>query len=150
MSFEADPRAADAGGTIIRIVAGIATDAHGRVLLVRKRGTAVFMLPGGKPAAGEAALEALAREIAEEVGCTLERASAVPLGRFHAPAANEPGYVVEAELFRIALAGTPAPQSEIEELRWLDPHAPGDLPLAALARTVVLPLVRGEIAAATD
>jgi 8-oxo-dGTP pyrophosphatase MutT (NUDIX family) len=139
MSFAADPRAADAGGTIIRIVAGIATDALGHVLMVRKRGTSVFMLPGGKPAAGEAAIEALAREVTEEVGCTLERTSAVPLGRFRAPAANEPGHVVEAELFRVTLTGTPVPQSEIEELRWLDPHAPGDLPLAALARSVVLP-----------
>lgn len=148
MSFEAETRAVEAGGTIIRIVAGIATDASGRVLLVRKRGTAVFMLPGGKPAPGEAALEALAREVAEEVGCGLERASAMPLGRFRAPAANEPGHIVEAELFRVALDGTPAPQSEIEELRWLDPHAPGELALAALARTVVLPLVRGEPQAA--
>ena len=148
MSFEADPRAADAGGTIIRIVAGIATDARGRVLLVRKRGTSVLMLPGGKPAAGEDLLEALAREVAEELGCALMPASAVPLGRFRAPAANEPGHIVEAELFRIALAGTPTPQSEIEELRWLDPDAPGDLPLATLARSVVLPFVRGEIAAA--
>ena len=148
MSFEADPRAAGAGGTTIRIVAGIATDASGRVLLVRKRGTLVFMLPGGKPAAGEGLLEALAREVVEELGCTLMPASAVPLGRFRAPAANEPGHIVEAELFRIALAGTPAPQSEIEELHWLDPHAPGDLPLATLARTVVLPLVCGEPEAA--
>ena len=147
MSFEAETHAADARGTIIRSVAAIATDADGRGLLVRPRGTAMFMLPGGKPAAGEAALDTLDRELAEELGCAPERASAVPLGRFRAPAANEPRPVVEAELLHVALAGTPTPQSEIEELRWVDPRAPGDLPLATLARNVVLAHVRGEVVA---
>jgi len=147
MPFKADTRA-NASGPIIRIVAGITTDARGRVLLVRKRGTAVFMLPGGKPAAGETALDALAREVDEELGCTLMPAPVVPLGRFRAPAANEPDHVVEAELFHVALAGTPAPHSEIEELCWLDPHAPGKVPLAALARNVILTHVNGEPEAA--
>ena len=35
-------------GTPIRIVAALIRDEAGRVLLVRKRGTAAFMQPGGK------------------------------------------------------------------------------------------------------
>ncbi len=33
----------------IRIAAALITRADGRVLLVRKRGTALFLQPGGKP-----------------------------------------------------------------------------------------------------
>ena len=56
---------------VIRIVAGVAVDESGRVLLVRKRGTERFMLPGGKLAEGEGAGKALARELQEELDCTL-------------------------------------------------------------------------------
>ena len=49
----------------IQIVAAVAVDAEGRVLLVRKRGTLVFMQPGGKLESEEMPIEALRREIAE-------------------------------------------------------------------------------------
>lgn len=131
----------------IRIVAAVVVDACGRLLLVRKRGTAAFMLPGGKPEPGEAALDALDRELREELGCGLQPGSAVPMGRAAAPAANEPGRTVEAELFGVALAGEAVAQAEIDELRWIDPAAPGDLRLAQLARDAVLPRVVAELAA---
>ena len=41
--------------------------ADGRVLTVRKRGTSRFMLPGGKPEAGEQPMDTAVREIQEEV-----------------------------------------------------------------------------------
>ena len=37
----------------IFVSAAVITDAAGRVLVVRKHGTTVFMQPGGKPEAGE-------------------------------------------------------------------------------------------------
>jgi 8-oxo-dGTP diphosphatase len=52
----------------IRIVAALIRDDAGRVLLVRKRGTAAFMQPGGKRDPGEDDVTALAREIDEELG----------------------------------------------------------------------------------
>jgi 8-oxo-dGTP diphosphatase len=124
---------------VIRIVAGVVTDPEGRVLLVRKAGTTMFMLPGGKRCAGEDDLETLCREILEELGCGLAGAS--HLGRFEAPAANEPGATVEANLYRIELQGEPAPRAEIAELVWVDPKAVAAMPLAPLARDHVLPLV---------
>src|SRR6516165_6069546 len=80
----------------IRIVAALICDHAGRVLLVRKRGTAAFMQPGGKRDPGEDDATALSREIAEELGCSVVRASVRPLGEFDAIAANEPGYRVQA------------------------------------------------------
>jgi 8-oxo-dGTP pyrophosphatase MutT (NUDIX family) len=126
---------------VIRIAAAVIIDADGRTLLVRKRGTTAFMLAGGKLGPGEAALEALRREIAEELGCAIASAPR-PLGRFSAPAANEAGHIVEAELFAVTLDGVIAPAAEIEEAVWHDPEDLESRPLAPLARTHVLPLVR--------
>ena len=133
----------DCGDSIIRIVAAVVINDRGEVLLVRKRGTAVFMLPGGKPAESETALEALAREFVEEVGCAPELQSSRPLGTFRAPAANEEGFSVEAELFSARLRHATRPSGEIEELVWIDPDAAIPYALAALARDHALPLARG-------
>ena len=125
---------------VIRIAAAIIVDEQGRTLLVRKRGTKAFMQPGGKIARGESAFEALSRELGEELGCRI--GSSRPLGRFSAPAANEEGTTVEAELFAVNLTGEIVPAAEIDEARWHHPDAEPAFALAPLTRDHVLPLVR--------
>ena len=127
---------------VIRIVAAIAMNARGETLLVRKRGTAPFMLPGGKPGEGESALEALEREVREELDCGFDLSGCRALGTFRAPAANEPGFTVEGELFAVSLEGVPRPWGEIEELRWVDPDGELPDPMAELARQHALPQAR--------
>ena len=80
----------------IKVVAALIRDEAGRVLLVRKRGTTAFMQPGGKRDPGEDDIAALARELAEELGCCLVRDTIQALGEFDAVAANEPGRRVHA------------------------------------------------------
>ncbi len=122
---------------VITVVAGLIRDAEGRLLTVRKAGTETFMLPGGKPEAGETPEFALARELAEELGVDLVRAHL--LGQFEAPAANEPGAIVRSTVFHVEVAGAPTLQAEIEELLWIDPAAPPQVRLAPLLATQVLP-----------
>jgi 8-oxo-dGTP pyrophosphatase MutT (NUDIX family) len=114
----------------------------GETLLVRKRGTAAFMQPGGKPDADETKVGALEREIAEELGCGVERSTCRSLGRFFAPAANEPGWTVEAELFSARLLGEIRLDSEIEEVIWIDPDDEPAIEFAPLTRCYALPLAR--------
>lgn len=123
---------------VIDIVTAVIRDPTGRMLVVRKRGTAIFMKPGGKREPGEDDLTALARELDEEIGCRL--ISATLLGAFEAPAANEPGFTVRAATYLATVEGRIAAQAEIEELAWIDPAAPGDIVLAPLMRTVLAAL----------
>jgi 8-oxo-dGTP diphosphatase len=126
---------------VIRIVAAVAMNGRGETLLVRKRGTEAFMQAGGKPSEGEAPMAALAREIAEELGCGI--VDARPLGTFVAEAANEPDAIVEAQLYAVTLSGEPRAQAEIEEVIWLDPEADPPYLLAPLTRLHALKLARG-------
>lgn len=71
---------------IIRIAAALLIDPQGRTLLVRKRGTEAFMQPGGKIDAGETPVQALVRELQEELGLRIDPAQAMHLGQFSAPA----------------------------------------------------------------
>ena len=125
---------------MIEIVTALVRDQRGHVLLVRKRGTESFMQPGGKREPGESDLDALARELREELGCGVVPGSTKKLGVFEAPAANEPGQRVQATIYAAELSGGIACQAEIEDHTWIDPREPGDTPLAPLTRDTILPL----------
>jgi 8-oxo-dGTP pyrophosphatase MutT (NUDIX family) len=123
----------------ILIAAAVLAGPDGRVLLVRKRGTGVFMQPGGKLEPDEAPLAALQREVEEELGLAIDPVAARYLGQFSAPAAHETDATVVAETYWLAITSTPTPQAEIEEVRWVDPEHPGEIELAVLSRQHILP-----------
>lgn len=127
---------------VIRIVAAVVLDDRRHVLVVRKRGTTAFMQPGGKIEPGETPVQALHREIREELGAEIVAESVRPLGHHDAAAANEPGHRVAADLFLAGLDRPPTPGAEIVEMAWVDPDAPGELELAPLTRGAVLDYLR--------
>lgn len=112
----------------VRVSAVVLRDASGRVLLVRKRGTHMFMNPCGKPESGETAAHCAAREVAEELGLHLDPDRLTPLGQLRAPAANEPDTIVVADVFSWpeAVEGSPQPSAEIDAARWAEPTRPED------------------------
>lgn len=125
---------------MIRIAAALIEDGNGRMLLVRKAGTRWFMQAGGKIETGEQPLDALCRELHEELGLVVDRAATTGLGAITAPAANEAGRTVHAELFHVRSTDDPAPRLEIEEALWVDPVAAETMQLAPLTRDHVLPI----------
>jgi 8-oxo-dGTP diphosphatase len=127
---------------VLRIVAALLVDPQGRALLVRKAGTTRFMQPGGKPEHGESAAEALSRELEEELGLIVHPRDLRYVGRYSADAANEAHTVLDAEIFDAPVIRHPvAVASEIEELVWLNPSDPGEIPLAPLSSEILLPLL---------
>lgn len=125
--------------TTLDIAAACLIDADNRLLLVRKRNTQAFMLPGGKREPGESAHEALRRELQEELELSLPADALSPLGSFRAAAANEPDTWVEAQVFVARLEQPVTPAAELEELAWLAPGQPLPDTLAPLLREQVLP-----------
>ncbi|WP_194420223.1 NUDIX hydrolase [Microbacterium abyssi] len=125
----------------IHVSAAIIDDGHGRVLVVRKRGTTAFMQPGGKPEAGESPAQTLARELDEELGLRVDEHALEPLGRYVSAAANEPGHRVVADAFALTIdADTVTVQAELAELRWITPDQIGSLELAPLSVEHLLPI----------
>jgi 8-oxo-dGTP diphosphatase len=127
----------------ICIAAALIDDGRGRIFLVRKRGTTAFMQAGGKIEPGEAPLDALARELAEELDFASAGNEARFLGTFSSEAANEPDHRLEAHLFHIRVGDRALrPAAELEEGLWVSPDAAARLPLAPFTRDHVLPLAR--------
>lgn len=126
----------------IHIAAAILMAPDERILLVRKAGTSAFMQAGGKIEAGETPVAALQRELQEELGLTITNNEPHYIGHFSAPAANEPGFTVQAEIFRIMLQQPVQKAAEIEEIIWVDPLKPAKVRLAPLTENYLLPLCK--------
>jgi 8-oxo-dGTP diphosphatase len=121
---------------VLRIAAALIVDAEGRMLLVRKRGTEIFMQPGGKLELDESAADCLARELHEELGLVVAPSLLAHVGRFSAAAANEAGHLVDCDVFEIELASgaVPIAAAEIAEAGWFSRSDLETLPLAPLTR----------------
>lgn len=124
----------------IEIAVALLRRADGRTLVVRKRGTATFIQPGGKLEPGELPVDALCRELAEEVGLQVTPADLEFAGSYAGPAVNEAGTVL-AHAFRLTTDLPVSATAEIEELAWIDPAHPGEIVLAPLTRDEFLPLL---------
>ena len=125
---------------VLRIAAAVVTDPAGRSLLVRKRGSEIFMQPGGKIESGESALTALTRELREELGLVVDPAETEYIGSYRAVAANEENTVVRAEVFFLTTSELPVAGAEIDELLWVERLDDLAVEVAPLSRDSLLPL----------
>lgn len=96
------------------------------------------MQPGGKPEPGETPLQAVVREVYEELGVKFAPEAFENQGQWHGLAANEDETSIHAHLFGAKFNGFPKPLAEIEELLWIDP-------ITALSRDDLAPLLREEV-----
>jgi 8-oxo-dGTP diphosphatase len=122
---------------MLRVIAAAVLGSRGLLLVSKRAAPDVFFLPGGKPEAGEPALDCLGRELREELGVSI--AAAEPFAEVRAPAALE-GVDMWMSVFVCRLAGVPAPAAEIAAMRWW-PEWPA-LGLAPAVRDCVIPRLR--------
>lgn len=93
---------------------------NGRILCARPHGKAVFYIPGGKREGTESDLQALLREIAEELTVTLLPGTVRHAGTYQAvqPAGQSDQVLVRMSCYTGDYAGTLSPSSEIAEYAW--------------------------------
>ncbi|MBY9064590.1 (deoxy)nucleoside triphosphate pyrophosphohydrolase [Sphingomonas yunnanensis] len=125
------------------VVAAALLDPAGRCLMQQrpagKRHGGLWEFPGGKVEPGESPVEALVRELAEELAVTVEPAALMPLS-FAADAAPDACPLVMLLYVARAWLGEPRPLAAAA-LRWDEPDAlaalpmpPVDVPLLAVLR----------------
>ncbi|MEP2639905.1 NUDIX domain-containing protein [Roseobacter sp.] len=120
------------------IKAGLCLMRDGQVLLARSRGDTHFQIPGGKIEPGESDIDALIREVQEELAVTLVPDSAAHMAIFEAKAAGRIDVLVEVRLYNGTVDGIPQASSEIAELVWQSPAAP-TVPCSDVVRLHILP-----------
>ena len=92
----------------------------GKILSTRSHGKEVFYIPGGKREPGETDVQALVREIREELDVAIVPGSATHAGTFKAQAHGHPaGVEVRMTCYTADYQGTLTPSSEVAELIWL-------------------------------
>jgi mutator protein MutT len=126
----------------LEVVAGALVDAHGRVLIASRPPGRSFAgrweFPGGKRAAGESAREALARELAEELGIGVSAAEPLLAVSHRYPGARA---AVRIDCWRVtAWSGTPAPLDG-QTLRWCPRAELVDADILEADRAIVTALV---------
>lgn len=89
-----------------------------KLLLVRVRQNQLWYLPGGKIEPGESPEAALRRELAEELGISLDPASVRYLYTVVGPAYGQAGDV-EMTCFSATWPNEIRPNAEISEVQWL-------------------------------
>lgn len=88
-----------------------------KVLVSMTKGKDRWYIPGGKREAGETDLEALAREVKEELNVDIDSSTAQLFGIFEAQAHGRPeGTIVRMTCYTTSFQGTLTPSSEIDKL----------------------------------
>lgn len=126
---------------VITVALAIVIHEKGGLLALRKKNASYFSLPGGKIASREAPIEALIRELKEEVNLTFKDEDFEFLGTHKTIAANEANTLVEGHIFRLRtpIHHTIYAHNEIEEIAWLSKSNYKNYKLAHLLSEFALP-----------
>lgn len=127
--------------TTIHLASALITDSNNRMLTVRKKGSEYYMMAGGKIEKGEKPIQALIRELQEELAVQINEKDISLLGSHQTNAVNETNTIVSATIFHIIINDSHiVASSEIEEIKWLTHENFKDFKLAHLLQEFSLPI----------
>ncbi|XKM13981.1 NUDIX domain-containing protein [Orbaceae bacterium ac157xtp] len=127
---------------VILISAGIVINENKQLLLVKKRGSAFYMQAGGKIESNETPVQALIRELYEEVELTTSSKQFDYVGEFVTIAANEKDHLLKAHLFTLQVENQAIKaKAEIKIADWYTLEEAKQLCLAPLTKEIILPIV---------
>jgi len=135
-----DPDAKPRPGKLVHVVAGVMLDARGRVLLARRTEgrdlAGLWEFPGGKVDPGETPMQALARELNEELGIHVQAAE--PL--IAVPQQYRDKRIL-LDVYRVRYAGKPSDREQ-QALAWSPPEKLDTYPMPPADRPVVAALTQ--------
>jgi 8-oxo-dGTP diphosphatase len=135
-----DPEQARGTDRLVHVVAGVMLDARGRVLLARRTEgrdlAGLWEFPGGKVDPGETPMQALARELEEELGIHVQ--SAEPL--IAVPQQYRDKRIL-LDVYRVRHAGKPSDREQ-QALAWAPPDKLHTYPMPPADRPVVAALTQ--------
>lgn len=122
-----------AGGVIIQ---------NRKFLVTRSVNKTFFIAPGGKLEGNENSIQALAREMMEEVQVRINTQTLENLGSFVAKAAGKEDKVLQMDVFIIHdYDGMPTPSNEVEEIKWINTKTT-EIDLGSIFEHEVMPILK--------
>lgn len=116
-----------------------------KFLISRSKGKNFFVAPGGKIESGETSEEALKRELKEELTIEIALGDLEKLETFYAPAAGQENRYLQMDVFIVnRWRGEIRPNSEIEEILWINSFIPDQIKLGSIFQHNVLPRLKKE------
>ena len=113
-----------------------------KFLVTRSIGKDFFIAPGGKLEEDETPVQALKRELLEEVQINIDASTIEEFGIFYAEAAGKDGIMLEMHVFTVnEYKGEPKPSSEIEEIVWINTRTKG-IKIGSIFEHDVMPLLK--------
>lgn len=114
-----------------------------KLLLSRSKNKDVFIAPGGKIEEDESPENALARELQEELKIDIQKDDLEKFGMFYAPAAGNEDSMLRMDVFIVRnWDGEITPDSEIEEIIWVDSNYSKEMEIGSIFEHEVIPKLK--------
>lgn len=125
----------------IMICSAVVLSPEENLLMVRKKGSAFYQLPGGKIEEGETFRATVVREFAEELDLLIEEHQLRYVGTHQTSAVNERDTLVEGHIFLLRLAEQTEflAKAELDEVCWISKQEYPNFKFAHLADEFVVP-----------